>query len=121
MDKLFSDYDDGDWYWISEYQYIDWTNNAQDWFYYISFETLEGGYLTGNEITCRYWSSENLLQIVKGGIINFYVESFIDIKKILFPMIKSEKATVYKRHETRKPNKKRREKLKQISKLNGKN
>lgn len=119
MDKLFNDYDDGNWYWKSDCQYVDNTSNPKDYVYTISFSTPIGGFLSGNEITCRYWSCENLLEIIKKGVaINFYVESFVDIKKILTPMIKSENAIIYKLHETRKPNKERRKKLKQISKLN---
>ena len=112
-------YDDGNWCWSYECQYVDNTAVPSDYSYNIAFETPNGGYITGREISCRYWETDNLLQIIKeGSFVNFYVESFIDIEKILMPMIKSEKAIIYKKFESVNPiRKKRKEKLKHLAKL----
>ena len=62
MDKKF-DFDDGDWYWCYDCQ----SSDPSDYYYTISFETPKGGFLSENEITCNYWKTDNLLQIVKEG------------------------------------------------------
>jgi len=113
-------HDDGNWSWEYKCQYITPTNNPKDWFYAIAFYTDKGGYLNDEEISCNYWQAENLLQIVKKGVkINFYVENFSDIKIILNPMIKANKAIIYPLHESKALaiKKLRKDKLNKINKL----
>ena len=92
-------YNDGNWLWFYECQYVNDTDNPKDYSYHIAFSTPEGGYLNGEEISCRYWKTENLLQIIrKGVLVDFYVENFSDIAKIVKPMVKSTKAIPYPIH-----------------------
>lgn len=107
-------YDDGNWNWKHECTYISPTTNLDDWVYEITFHTKYGGYLNGGEITCYYWKSKNLLQIVKEkNGLDFYVENFTDIKAIIIPMIKANKAKPYPIYES--ITSKRKQKLKKIN------
>ena len=84
-------------------------------FFNIAFKTKYGGFLDGGEIVCRYWQTENQLQIIKGGVkIDFYVENFHDIKVILLPMIKMNDAKIYPLYESKSSI--RKQKLKKINK-----
>jgi hypothetical protein len=92
-------YDDGNWIWEYSCQYVNDTDDPKDYSYQIAFSTPEGGYLNGEEISCRYWKVDNLLFIHRrNGTISFYVENFSDIAKIIKPMVKATKATPYTIH-----------------------
>ena len=93
MNKSF---DDGNWNWEYSCKYVNPSNDPNDWYYYIAFETDDGGYLSGNEISCNYYNTKNSLEICHHNTkIKFYVENFQDISVILKPMIKAHKATIY--------------------------
>lgn len=90
-------YDDGNWNWHYECQFVSPSTDTRDWYYHIGFETKDGGYLNNKAITCYYWPTVNLLQIsMKDAKIDFYVENFYDIEVILKPLIKANVATPYK-------------------------
>ena len=112
-----TNYDDGNWNWKHECQYISPpTTDTDDWSYEIVFHTKYGGYLNGGEITCFYWQSQNLLQIIKGkNSLDFYVENFSDIKAIITPMIKANMAKPYPIYES--ITSKRKQKLKKINEI----
>lgn len=100
-------YDDGNWCWYYQCIYIQPTNDPNDWFYEIAFETSKGGYLNDEEITCYYFPSKNLLSIYKGknSKIDFFVKNFNDINVIIFPMIESNNCKIYKKFESREKTK----------------
>lgn len=110
-------FDDGNWKWHYDCQYISPTNDPKDWYYEISFETKDGGHLNGGAISCYYWQTENLLQIsMKDAKIDFYTENFHDIEVILKPLIKANKALPYKIYES--ISKERKDKINKINKKN---
>lgn len=94
--------DDGNWLWHYECEYIPPWDNPKNWYYTIVFETEKGGYLSGEEIICRYFNTENILQISHAGSkISFFAENFNDIENIIKPMIKgTEGAKVYPIYES---------------------
>ena len=95
-------YDDGEWNWKYDCQYVTPTNNPKDYSFQIAFETKDGGYMDGNEITCRYWKTENELQIIrKKTKVNFRVYGFGDIKKIVLPMVEAYQAKPYPIYESK--------------------
>lgn len=110
-------FDDGNWKWHYECRYVSSTNDPKDWCYTIGFDTKDGGYLTGDAISCYYWQTENILQIGRNGSrFDFYVENFHDIEVILKPLIKANKATPYKIYES--ISSERKNKINEINKNN---
>ena len=90
-------FDDGNWKWHYDCQYLPSSYDLDDWYYEIGFETKRGGYLNNEAITCYYWQTKNILQIsIHNTRIDFYVENFHDIEVILKPLIRANKATPYK-------------------------
>ena len=113
-------HDDGNWNWKYECIYVNPTQDPKDWVYEIVFETKEGGYLSGEEITCFYYKTENVLSVSRNrGKIRFHVENFDDIEKILLPMVKAHDAVPYPIYVSKigRTRKERRQKLKNINKL----
>jgi len=113
-------YDDGNLLWHFECQYNDPSKNPTDWYYTVTFETKDGGILTGDAITCNYWETKNKLRISKDGSgLNFYVENFADIQNILLPLMKANKAKPYPIYKSKMSEirKSRRSKLNKINKL----
>ena len=103
-------YDDGNWNWNYECIYATDTNNPNDYHYGISFE------ITYGDIDCYYYKSKNRLELHRCGVsINFFVENFYDIKKILIPMIKENDANPYSINISKRVI--RKEKLKLLSNL----
>lgn len=97
MQQINKTFDDGNWNWHYLCVYSVPTNEPDDWFYEIAFETPDGGFLSNNQIECRYRKSKNILQIIKDhAIIEFCVDNYYDIEVILKPMIKAHNATPYK-------------------------
>jgi hypothetical protein len=112
-------HDDGNWNWKYECIYVIPTQDPKDWVYEIAFSTNKGGYLNGGAITCHYYDTINILSISRGnGKLNFYVDNFDDMEKILSPMIKAHEAVIYPLFESKiaKTKKERRKKLKKINK-----
>lgn len=107
-------FDDGNFNWKYECQYITPTNNPADYCYSVAFESKDGGYIDGGVIICTYWQTKNLLTISQKGKIEFYVENFQDIKAIITPMIKANKAKPYPIYESNR--KVRKDKLNKINK-----
>ena len=110
-------FDDGNWLWHYECEYIPPWNNPKNWYYRITFKTTEGGYMTGDEITCKYFNTENLLEIIYNrSKINFFVENFYDIYNIIKSMVKgTDGAKVYPIYESVR--KTRKDKLYKINKI----
>ena len=50
-------HDDGNCLWHYKNQWGQHTKDPNDWYYTVSFETKDGGYLTGGALTCQYWES----------------------------------------------------------------
>lgn len=109
-------HDDGNWKWIYECKYVSPTTNPKDWYYKLAFTTKDGGYMTGDEITCSYYDLENRVAIYNGdkGGLKFYVENFHDISIILKPLIKQYDAKPYPIYESLSSVRKK--KLKKINK-----
>lgn len=109
-------YDDGNWNWSYECQYVIPTNNTGDWYYYIAFETDEGGYLSENELSCFYWKAYKKLNIsCKGDKFEFKnIKNFEEVKNILIPIIELNNAIIYPLYK-RNIKQLRKDKLKKIN------
>lgn len=111
MERFF---DDGHYRWEYRCKYHTPTNNIDDYYYYIAFESEEGGYMTDDEINCNYYHTQNIITISKfRGVLKFYVENFQDIYQILNPLIKANKAKIYSRFKS--VSEERREKINNIN------
>lgn len=109
-------YDDGNWNWAYECEYMIDTYDPEDYYYTISFSIKNGGYLSGGEITCLYYQTKNLLKIYRNDTsIEFYVNNFYDINPILKSMIKANEAVPYPIYVSN--NSIRKEKLNNLDKL----
>ena len=112
-------HDDGNFNWRYECIYVTPTNDPNDYCYEVGLETKEGGYMDGNEITCRYWKTKDDLTISrKGTKLHFFVQNFQDIEVIMTPMIKAHGAKPYPVFESQmsKIRKERKQKLNKIKK-----
>lgn len=95
-------YDNGDWCWIYECQFISKSNNPNDWYYNVGFETKDGGYLNDNALSCRYWQTKNKLSVSKNdNVLYFYVENFYDAEIIIKSLIKAYNGSPYKIYESK--------------------
>lgn len=116
-------HDDGNCLWHYKNQWGQHTKDPNDWYYTVSFETKDGGYLTGGALTCQYWESRKLLQISNNkSELDFYVENFSDVENILLSLMKAYKAKPYPIYKSKMSEikKERRSKLNKINKLNKK-
>jgi len=112
------DLDDGKYFWRHHCIYVDETTNPYHWYYEITFENKQGeGYLSGSEISCRYFESRNMLRIVINGTrTEFNVKNFKEVYQIIKLLVKGD---IYPLYNSLK-GKLMKERKTKINKINGK-